>query len=170
MQRTWLVGARTTRTALVLQFAVGPAPFAESLIPGTAFEGQVAYWPSAAPQRATIRARSGSPRVWSGRLPGFEGVRAFLASVGEATARQPWLDRTVACLREVTPVHLGKGGRLVRDARGDALRLAPIDAWHLFAISGGAAIDLAAEWDGEVLVPLAAVVDGAHHMLWKGAA
>jgi hypothetical protein len=170
VQRTWLVGARTSRRALVLQFAAGGAPFTENLIPGTAFDAEIVYWPSAAPQRATIRARSGAARVWAERLPGFDAVDTFLASTGEAVARQPWLERTIACLRGVTPLQLPKGGRVVRDAGGAALRLASLDPWHLFAMSGGAPLDLAAEWDGYVLVPLAAVVEGTYHVLWRGAA
>ena len=170
VQRTWLVGARTLRTALFLQFSAGGAPFAESLIPGTAFEAEIVYWPSAWPMRATIRERVTAPRTWSDRLPGFDRVDAFLDAVTVATARQPWLDRTVACLRTVTPVHLGKAGRIVRDTEGRALRLAPLDAWTLFALSGGAPVDLTAEWDGDLLVPLSAIVDGAFHVLWKGAA
>jgi hypothetical protein len=170
VQRTWLAGARTSRTALVLQFAAGAAPFADNLIPGTVFEGEIVYWPSASPQRALIRSRTGTARVWSEALPGFDRVEAFLSAVGQAIARQPWLDRTGGCLRGVTPVHLGKAGRVVRDAQGTSLRLAPVDTWPLFALSGGAPVDLAAEWDGEVLLPLGAVVDGAYHVLWKGAA
>ena len=170
VQRSWLVGSRTSRTALVLQFSAGGAPFGENVIPGTAFEADLVYWPSASPLRATIRARVGSQRVWTGRLPGFDRVDAFLASVAEATARMPWHERAVACLRGVTPIHLGTRGRIVRDVDGNALPLAPLDAWPLFALSGGSPVDLAAEWDGDTLVPLAAVVDGAFHLLAKGGA
>jgi hypothetical protein len=172
VQRSWLLGRRSSRTALVLQFAAGPLPFAENLIPGTAFEGEIVYWPSAAPQRAMIRSRtdaSGGLATVTGRLPGFERIEDFLSSVSDAVARQPWLDRTVASLRGVTPVHLGKGGRIVRDGEGSALRLAPVDVWPVFALSGGAPIDLAAEWDGDVLLPLGLVADGAYHVLGQGA-
>ena len=116
-----------------------------------------------------MRSRAGAPRGWATRLPGFERVDAFLASVSDAVARQPWFDRTIASLRGVTPVHAGSAGRFVRDGDGRALRLAPVDVWPLFALSGGVPVDLVAEWDGEVLLPLALVVDGGYHALWKGA-
>ncbi|HEY2514244.1 MAG TPA: SWIM zinc finger family protein [Polyangiaceae bacterium] len=169
VQRSWLVGTRSNRTALVLQFAAGQAPFGENLIPGTAFEGELAFWPSAAPQRALIRSRTQAARAWSGGLPGFDRIDAFLGAVTDAAARQPWFERTAASLRNVTPVHLGARGRWVRDAEGNALRVGGRgDSWALFALSGGAPIDLAAEWDGDRLQPLALVVDGAYHLLWTG--
>jgi hypothetical protein len=169
VQRTWLAGERSGRTALVVQFAMGGAPFAEPLIAGSAFVGELTYWPSAFPQRALVRSRASAPAAWIERLPGFDGVDDFLGSVARAVARQPWLDRTFACLRGVVPVHLGATGRMVRDAGGNALRLASVDAWPLFALSGGAPVDLAAEWDGRVLLPLAVVAGGAYHVVWKGA-
>jgi hypothetical protein len=169
IQRSWLVGARSSRRALVLQFATGPTAFAENLIPGTAFEGELVFWPSASPQRALIRSRAQAPRGWSRALPGFETMEQFLVSTAEAVARQPWMDRTIATFRNVLPVH-GKAGRVLRDAEGKTLRLAPVDVWPLFAVSGGTPVDLAAEWDGNVLLPLGAVVDGTYHVIWKGVA
>lgn len=168
VQRSWMVGARTKRTALVLQFAAGQATFAENVIPGTGFEGELTFWPSAAPQRALIRSRTQAARTWSAGLPGFDRIEAFLGSVSDAAARQPWFERTVASLRQVTPVHLGSRGRWVRDAEGNALRIGSGASWNLFALSGGAPVDLAAEWDGDALRPLALVVNGAYHLLWTG--
>jgi hypothetical protein len=169
IQRSWLVGAHSSRRALVLQFATGPIAFAENLIPGTAFEGELVFWPSASPQRALIRSRAQAPRGWSSQLPGFETIEQFLVSAAEAVARQPWMDRTIATFRNVLPIQ-GKAGRVLRDTEGKTLRLAPVDVWPLFAVSGGTPVDVAAEWDGNVLLPLGAVVDGTYHVIWKGAA
>jgi hypothetical protein len=168
-QRSWLVGARTGRSALVLQFAAGSLPYGEVLVPGTGFDGELTYWPSAYPQRALVRSRSGTASTFTAPLPAAESVEALLASVSEATARQPWLERSLACLRDVTPVRTGERS-VVRDAQGRALRLASIDAWPLFALAGGAPVDLVAEWDGHALLPLAAIVEGRHHVVWKGIA
>jgi hypothetical protein len=166
-QRSWLRGRRSGRFALVLQFAPGTAPFAENIVPGTAFEAELVYWPSASPQRALIRTRLSPPRAWEAPMPGHATIDDFLAAVAAQVASQPWLDRTGAALCGVTPIP-GETWH-VRDARGSALRLTAGSHWHLLALSGGAPVDVAGEWDGERLLPLGLVTGGAYHMLWRPA-
>jgi hypothetical protein len=50
-----------------------------------------------------------------------------------------------------------------------ALRLAGSDHWKLLAISGGAPVDLAGEWDGDMVLPLGVVADGAYSRLQEEA-
>jgi len=166
VQRTWLLGVHTERVALVLAFAAGDDAFSPMPTAGTAFDGELVYWPSASPQRALIRTRAHAriARPWPERLPGCDRIDAFHASFTEMLARQPWMDRTLASLRDVTPVHRD-GACFVRDAHGDTLPIASAHAWPLLALSGGAPIDLGAEWDGETLTPLAATSAGEYHVL-----
>lgn len=163
-QRSWLVGCETGRAALVLQFAMGNAPFGDVLVPGTVHDTTLVYWPSAYPQRALIRDRADSARTLEDRLPGAEDFNALLTSVSEALAIQPWLERFPAALRDVVPLY--EDGRwLAQDRSGMILPLLDGDYWHLLALSGGAPLDLAAEWDGRELRPLGAVVEGTYHVL-----
>jgi hypothetical protein len=165
VQRNWLRGAATGRDALVVQFSAGGAPFPETLVPGTTFAADLAFWPSACPQRALVTARRGTAAPWTRPLPGHETVAAFLTAVADAVARQPWLERFACSLRAVTPAPHDAAWYLV-DAAGEALRLQGTDHWRLLALSGGAPVDLAGEWDGERLLPLGAVVDGRYEVLW----
>lgn len=162
VQRTWLLGEATARRALVLQFAVGEASFPMLFAPGTAFEADLAFWPSAWPQRALIRERRGAtdPVGALPAVPGSESVGAFLEETAAALARLPWLDRFPCALRDVVPVFdpaNGKGDTFrVRDRDGAALPLVRGDHWKLIALSGGRPLDLAGEWNGEALLPLGA--------------
>ncbi|WP_394841425.1 SWIM zinc finger domain-containing protein [Pendulispora brunnea] len=168
VQRNWLVGTHTGRVALFLQFAAGTAPFAENMMPGTVFDAELVYRPSAFPQRALIRAnpaKERAPRAWSERLPGFDRIESFRIWYAEALALLPWLERTFAGLRGVTPVRTAVGACIVRDAEGGALPLVRNDAWTLFALSGGESIDLAAEWNGEALTPIAVMHKGEYHVI-----
>ena len=81
-----------------------------------------------------------------------------------ALARQPWLDRFPFVLADVIPVPDERQWQL-DDQTGARLPLARGDHWLLLALSGGAPVDLAAEWDGTSLLPLGVVVDGAYHHL-----
>src|SRR4029077_7196588 len=102
-QRTWLLGETSGRAALVLQFAVGEAPFPALFGPGTRFEGALAFWRSAWPQRALVKERRADAGQVTGLpdLPGTDSIESFLSSVADALARQPWLDRFPCALRAV---------------------------------------------------------------------
>ena len=64
-QHSWMVGRQTGRTALVLQFAPGAAPFAEQIVAGTVQSGTLAFFPGAARQRAKFLQRHRQRRAAS---------------------------------------------------------------------------------------------------------
>ena len=167
VRRTWLLGEDTRRYALVLQFAAAGSPFAEGFVSGTKWRGELAFYPGAYPLRAVVRSRSGGGDRCEG-LPGHDTVEAFLDHTSKATALQPWLERLPAALRGVVPLLDGvsEGGRwLIRDRAGLALPLAGGEHWTLLSMSGGRPVDLAAEWDGEGLIPLGVAAGGTYCIL-----
>lgn len=168
VQRNWLVGASTGRQALVLQFAVGAAPFATMLLPGTSFDGDLVFYPSALPLRALIRERRGSPSPLD-RFPAAASIDALLDGWSAALARLPWLDRYPAVLRSVVPVPDEGSPWRLRDAAGVQLPLVRGDHWLLLALSGGHPVDVAGEWDGTSILPLGVVADGAYRVLGRAA-
>jgi SWIM zinc finger len=165
VQRTWLHGLNTGRRALVLQFSATGAPFPEALVAGTHFQAELAFYPGAFPLRALVRERQGTPEAWAGPLPGTSTVEAFLADAAGALARQPWLDRLSCVLVGVTPVHRADAGWGVVDAGGALLPLRGEAHWRLLALSGGAPLDVAGEWDGERLRVLGAGVEARYVVL-----
>lgn len=162
-QRTWLAGLRSSRRALVLQFAAGGAGFAEVLLPGTIIDADLLFWPSAQPQRALIEARrSNRPAA---ELRAHTTIAAMLDDVASMLAAQPWLRLAGVSLDGLVPDVDERGEWSVRDRDGALLPLAGGDHWRLLALSGGAPLGLTAEWDGAALAPLAAVIDGVFHRL-----
>jgi hypothetical protein len=161
VQRTWLLGLDSARYALVLQFAVGPAPFGESWITGTCIAARVRYWPSAHPSRALVEERRGTPERWAGEPVGFAGFHELLGATASALAAQPWLDRFPCVVRDVRPARTAARAWHLLDAAGRALPLAPRDHRRLLALSGGHPVHVAAEWDGDALLPLAVLAGGA---------
>ena len=166
VQRSWLVGERSGRAALILQFSAAGAPFGQPLLPGTGFEATLAYWPGAYPQRALIRERRSGPTALRA-LPGVPTFEAFFAGVASALGCQPWLDRFPCVIDAATPLIDPDGAWHLRDRAGAALRLAGRGHWKLLALSGGQPLDLAGEWDGEALLPLGASVDGTYFPIWE---
>ena len=170
VQRNWLLGEATGRHALVLQFAVGgSASFPALFAPGSRFEGDLAFWPGAWPQRALVKERRGTQEALRElpTVPGTGSVRDFLGTVADALARLPWVDRFLCALRGVIPVPDSDRSRAWRivDRDGDELPLSRGDHWLLLALSGGGPVELAGEWDGDELTPLAVLDGGVYHPL-----
>jgi len=166
VQRSWLAGERSGRSALILQFSAAGAPFGQPLLPGTVFEATLAYWPGAYPQRALIRERRSGPTALRA-LPTVPTFDAFFAEVATGLGYQPWLDRFPCVIGAATPLIDPDGSWHLRDRAGAALRLAGRGHWKLLALSGGQPLDLAGEWDGEALLPLGASVEGTYFPLWE---
>jgi hypothetical protein len=165
-QYTWLLGASTGRPALVLQFSFRGAPWKELLLPGVRQAGTLAFWPGAARVRARFVERMGEGDPITVGLKGAPSIEAYLTDVASALGRQPWQERFLCVLSGVTPCYdPERDAWHARDAAGLALPVAGGDRWKLLAVSGGHPVDMAGEWDGEALLPLGVVADGAYHRL-----
>jgi len=150
---------------LILQFSAAGQPFPELIVPGNLIDGDLVFWPSAFPQRAKFVAKRRELSDSLKCLPGLASIDEFLAQTATALARQPWLDRFLCPLTNVTPVARSSTPWVVCDSAGQALPLARSEWWKLLAISGGRPIDLAAEWDAEALLPLGVFSEDGYHLL-----
>lgn len=145
--RTWLRGERSERNALVLEFAVGDRPLPATFLLGSAFQGEMAFFPGVFPLRALVKSRAdmqfGEPR----------GEVDFLVGYAAALAANPWLDAYPVLLEGARPSASGAG---VLDTAGRELLFLPSfsEFWQVAAVSGGAPVRLFGEWDGRFLRPL----------------
>lgn len=168
-QRTWLLGTTTRRSALLLQFSFAGTPFSAHYQLGSCQKAELVYWPSIQPQRALIATRLGEIEPFPEHLPGGETIEAFLDDVATILARFPWRDRFLCTLCQVTPIHDATSCRwYICDQHGQALPLVKGEYWQLLALSGGAPVDFAGEWDGETLLPLGIQVNKTYHILLYG--
>jgi len=158
-QRVWLWGERSQRPALILSYAAPGQALDTRLLPGTALQADLVFFPSAFPLRALLKSAGAAERL--DRLPSHIGVARAAAVYGGALARNPWIESFPAAIDAVTPVRLDDAW-WVRDAAGDGWPLAPdfTAAWSLLALSGGTPRPVFGEWDGEAFWPLSAWADG----------
>jgi len=163
-QRTWLLGSKTQRPALILQFSAGGVSFPEAFPIGMCQRAELIYWPGASHMRARIENRREVTPIR--QHFGEESIEAFLAHIAALLARSPWQERFLCALHNVIPLYKAGQHWYACDSRGDALPLSPtLDHWQLLALSGGAPIDLAAEWDGETLTPIGVLAENTYHIL-----
>jgi hypothetical protein len=154
MQRLWMIGLETGRSALLLDFAHGKSDFEHRYSMGDTFQADLAFYPSAYPLRAIVRSR-GESAVKPNPLPGYDSLRQSIDTYAAALASNPWLSQFPVAFREVIPVKDGRNWFIV-DADGDAMPIASQfrGVWELFTMSGGYPVWLFGEWNGNALVPL----------------
>lgn len=164
VQRSWLRGAQSGQSALVLEFAFGSQPLKSTLVCGTQFDGEIVFYPSAVPLRGMLKSRHGE----TGELhppDGFMSTLGALEAYGTALSANPWIGCFPMVLSSVRIVR--KGGMLLVDQENRTLPLAPRTGrgWQMLALSGGQPVGIFGEWDGHRLVPLSLWSEGRFHGL-----
>jgi hypothetical protein len=162
-QRTWLMGEASGRNALLLQFAAGMQPLAASWIPGTAFEGELAFYPGAGMQRALLKGAA-SPSPAPAAFLRSCSMMQMLDDAATMLAANPWHERLATVLQSVAPV-VRDGQWLMVDSEGHCLPLVRAEHWIWLAVSGGHPHDVAVEWDGKAARPLGMLIDGYYYVL-----
>lgn len=164
-RRTWLHGERSGRRALLLDHAFGGRGFDQAWVTGSAVEATLAFFPSGSGLRALLA--DGAMQA-AARRPVTQAADEFLA-VAQRVAGCPWVSLHPMLLTQAVP--LRHDGRLLVlvDGRALPLTLRDADAWTLLAISGGHALDLAGEWDGQCFAPLTAWSSGSVQWLRSAA-
>ncbi|MBR7781590.1 SWIM zinc finger family protein [Undibacterium luofuense] len=164
VQRNWLQGRQSGQFALLLQFAAPSQPMPANYIPGTCFSAELACWPGAASQRALL---CGTPAALPAESAFYnsESIAQMLARMSAVLAQNPWTDRIPAVLQALTPFRDAAGNWFAADQQGQALALLGTQHWVWMAVSGGAPLDVAGEWDGKHFLPLACMADGCYTLL-----
>jgi hypothetical protein len=157
---TWLLNAApgpdAPNVALLIDFVpVSVGPSASPFTAGETLNGEVVFYPSAAPLRGQLAAReAANPDIAWPALP--QGLHAALCAWETALARQPWLDRWPVVASQLT-VERVAGQQLALTA-DDGLSL-PIErsqADALLPLLGVGPISAVCAWDGRLARLLAA--------------
>lgn len=149
-RRVWLQGQASGRRALLVDFSHGGAGFETAWLAGHACAAELAFFPGAASLRA-LAVRQDA--VQSASVPVASGEWQALA---RRWALQPWLRMQPLLLPDAVPQREDETWWIRTQDGRLPLRLADDPGWLLAAHSGGAALPLFGEWDGERLTPLTA--------------
>lgn len=152
-QRAWLRGASSKRSALVLQFTPLGTRFESPLVAGTKLQAKLAFWPSAAPQRAMIVERADAPLPLTA-APEGQDIASALAAYAGLLGQSPWVGASLTVLGDVVPLRAADSGPCALvDHTGMAMPLRGAHHDVLLALSGGHPLTVAGEWDGYALSP-----------------
>lgn len=158
-RRVWLLGQRTRRWALVLLHSANGAPYEMPLLPGSAIDADLHFYPGRPPLRAVI----GSSRGDAEPVDGWKVTGSTVAEVAEEWAQllglDPWTRQTPVLLAGTIAVADGHFGLI--DAEGTAVPLlGPVDVlWRFLARAPGVPTVLFGEWSETGLLP-GSLIDG----------
>ncbi|MFG6432223.1 SWIM zinc finger family protein [Roseateles sp. LYH14W] len=150
-RRTWLHGERSGRRAFLLDHAFGGRGFEQAWVTGSAVDATLAFFPSGSGLRALL-VDAAAP-AGTARWPVTQAAEEFNA-VARRVAGCPWVGLHPVVLCDALPLRHGDRLLLIVDGRVLPLALRDADIWTLLAISGGHALNLAGEWDGQAFAPL----------------
>jgi SWIM zinc finger len=151
-QRIWLRGQASGKFGLILNFTPRNQPLEVSWVPGSLVPAELVFFPSSYALRAIATNREDSQQPQT--INGDYSIVVAIDRYQKALIQNPWLER-FPLLVKVTPVYQD-GQWSVQDNQGNSLplELADLRGWQLLAMSGGKAIHLMGEWDGQFLRPL----------------
>lgn len=143
VDRYWLYGTNTGKTALILQFYVrGQSNITQPLTPGTAINAELVFYPSAAPLRAIIKQQTIVPARHS-----FHGLHGWQEVVEAQTAISevlPIYGDQLYTIASLTPVWYQEQWWL-QDSHQHMMPVRKTfqQIWKLLALSGGQPLPMA---------------------------
>ena len=150
VRRTWLRGERSGRWAMLLSFAAYQQSLDDSFEVGTLVHADLHRYPGGS-LRALAGHRYADPLPFT--TPAAVGVADACTTIGEAVAREPWLERYPATVRVVPSVSDGRW--VVTDDHGSLpLTCGDRALATLVAASTGSPVDVTIEWTPRGVQPL----------------
>jgi hypothetical protein len=143
VEKNWLCGMATGRSALVLQFLIrGQGSGSFSLTPGMYVQAELVFYPSAVPLRALIKrqvsTKSTAPVEWFNHWRQIAEAETKLFAQFPVRSARPYL------IEQLTPIYFNQQWWL-KDACQDLMPLKHEfkNIWRLLAISGGEPLNMA---------------------------
>jgi hypothetical protein len=160
VQRVWLQGKASGRSALLLNFAHRSQSLESLAVPGTQWKGTLVFYPGLYPLRAALKHREEST-AWTEPTAGYATIEDAIAQYGMAMAQNPWLENFPMLLMAVVPYWEGETCCLTDEAGARvSLDTEFKQEWTLMALSGGHPVQIFGEWNGSTLMPLSLGVQG----------
>ncbi len=161
VRRTWLWGCESNAPALILDFAAGGKPFEGAYAVGSSIDAEVVRYPGVSRLRASVRAVTDTIPAAS-PAAGYATLGEAADAMSRRVATSPWERGVPILCRDVRPRRTGVGRWEVVDEAGGVADLGPrgSEHWELLSISGGTAVTLFGEWDGQHLEPLSVHREG----------
>ncbi len=153
VQRNWLYGLESRQFALILNFAYRTQTVDLSLVPGTAMEAELVFYPGNFPLRALLKERIRT--VAFPEVPGLTDWQAVANQYAVHSSISPWLYQWPVIVADITLLPLEKQW-LLKDTTN---RVALLDKkfeklWKVLAYGGGHPLTMCFIRENDHFLPL----------------
>lgn len=148
----WVMGQKSKRTALILDFAFGRTEFEFKYDFKKSYQGSLRYYPGSFPVRAHLQNPVALQKIRM--YPGaFESIDKFLDIYATAVAKNPWINEFPACIKEVSLLRSREGQFVLEDNQGKMMKLAnnPETVWPIFASLALSPFTIFGLWNGKMI-------------------
>ncbi len=167
IQRDWLYGTQSKRFALILNFAYRSAPIQNLVVPGTATQAELVFYPGNYAIRAAIKViGSNSSKFHTPELlPNWDAAQQLYCQI---LSLSPWADNIPMFIANVLPV-MQQGRWYLKDTDNFVM---PLDAsfdiqklYQILAISGGHSIHMAFLRQKDTILPVGVWIDDKYKLI-----
>lgn len=104
IQRNWLWGTRTNRSALILNFGTPFSPLENTVLPGSIIESELVFFPSVAPHRAVLGVQKGLLNALPSAINLAKGWVEVYQKRGRMLAQSPFISDIPFLIGNLRPV------------------------------------------------------------------
>lgn len=105
IQRNWLVGIDTNRSALILNFGTKFSPIENNVVPGTVVQGELAFFPSVLPQRAVLKMQRKVLTAFEKLPSGFNSFKEINEFKITQLKINPWANDLIVLIHKVRMIN-----------------------------------------------------------------
>ena len=157
-RRTWLIGQGTGKIAMLLDFVWGRQSFEQNWIPGSAFAGEMTFYPGSFQLRSIFKSFEPSTDAFS-LPPGIKDFTKLRNDYVQAIGQNPWLEEIFVLLQDIVP--WVKSDRFfIADQSEKSVSLESgktLTNWKILAISSGHPITIFGTWNNQIFHPISVI-------------
>jgi SWIM zinc finger len=168
IQRNWLWGTKSNRSALILNFGTPFSPIENLLLPGSIIEAELAFFENVLPQRAILSLQKGFHEIFHTNHPFLSGWLTAYEYRAEQLSIYPFATDIILIINNIKLI-LNPKNILLLDAEGNCQTTSA--SWKenkmltLYAHAGSSPITVAGVFRKDGFLPLGIIEDDTYTLL-----
>ncbi len=161
-RRVWLQGSSSHKMALIEDFSYFNNPFEQQYQLGSIIHSRLYFYNQTAAWRGLLEQADSIDKTALQNWSSFACFETALAAFHKAIVQNPWLRFYPFIIRDIAFYLDAKNKLQCLDIQNQSLPIQTVseqNIWQLLASSGGQAVPLMAEWDGQQLKPISILLD-----------